>query len=54
MNLRALLSIPLGLSSFFSTRVASFGARQASTMTIDPAKLNGGYNPDGDYDTCMR
>lgn len=41
MNLRALLSLPLGLTSFFTNRLPNFATRHASTMAIDNAKLNG-------------
>jgi hypothetical protein len=45
MNLRALLSIPLGISSFFTKLPA---IRYASTMTLDAAKMNGIVNYQGD------
>lgn len=41
MRLQALLSVPFGISSFLSARLPSFAIRQASTMAIDEAKLNG-------------
>ncbi|WWC69241.1 uncharacterized protein I206_103178 [Kwoniella pini CBS 10737] len=55
MNLRGILSIPLTLSTFFTGKIqtilpnslntSSFGIRTATTMVLDPTKLNVLHGP---------